>query len=101
MRPSPIRSFLAFIFFAMAFIGPIIFGMMGFIFSYWYFANHGLDGVHAIKVTNYFYMVMYIIPLVFIKGLASFAGFIGLFLGWVPGYMGLSWLEKNDDYLWG
>jgi hypothetical protein len=97
MKKGLIRDLLSVLFLIMTFVGPVFFGLCGFIFTGWYLVNFGLDGIQeAFTRKEYLQVVKYVIPLLCIKLFACGAGLIGLGMGWIPGYLGLLFLERND-----
>lgn len=97
MKKGIVRDILTVIFFVSMFIGPILFGVAGFIFTGWSIATFGFDGMkEAFNHKEYFDILKYALPFLVIKFLTFTAGFVGLILGWIPGYMGLCYLERND-----
>lgn len=94
---GPARSIMSGIFLVMMYTGPIIFGICGFLFTAYSITEFSIEGLKsAFDQKSYFDMLRYALPFLFIKTLTIFAGIIGLVLGWIPGFFGLMYLERND-----
>ena len=101
MKESRLRLFLAGICYVGTFAGAIIGCIAGFMLTGWYVINYGISGIEeAFNQKSFFDILRYALPLLFVKFIAFFAGFIGLCIGWIPGYAGIVWLEKDDEDYW-